>query len=150
MTRLRAAAIVIQDDQIALIERCRQERHYFVFPGGGIEAHESPEEAVVREVEEELGLQVQVRQLALEVWYRQTPHYYYLVNVIGGQFGSGQGEEYTNPFNPWIGTYQPVWLPIRDLLAHPVLPSPVAAWVMTCHSGAWPSEPHRIVDPPAD
>jgi mutator protein MutT len=150
MTRLRAAAIIIQDDQVALIERRRKERHYFVFPGGGIETNESPEDAVVREVEEELGLQVQVQRLAVEVWYHQTPHYYYLVNVIGGQFGSGQGKEYTAPFDPWIGTYHPVWLPIGDLLAHAVLPSPVAAWVMTCHPNTWPNEPHRIVDPPAD
>jgi mutator protein MutT len=150
MTRLRAAGIVIQNDRIALIERRRQDRHYFVFPGGGLENDESPEDAVVREVKEELGLCVQVHRLVVEVWYRQTPHYYYLVDILGGEFGSGHGEEYTDPFDPWVGTYLPVWLPIAQLHENPVLPSPVAQWVMACHPDSWPIHPHRIIDPPAD
>ena len=150
MTRRRAAAFIISGDRIALIERHRQERHYFVFPGGGVEIDESPEDTVVREVHEELGLQVKVQRLAVEVWYHHIPHYYFSVEIIGGEFGSGQGKEYTDPFDPWIGTFSPKWLPITDLLNQPVLPSPVARWITTCHPHAWPQRPHRIFNPPAD
>ena len=63
--RIRAVALLIQNDSIAVMERHRGGRHYFTFPGGGVDAGEAVERAVVREVEEELGIQVRVmRQVA--------------------------------------------------------------------------------------
>jgi 8-oxo-dGTP diphosphatase len=55
-----AIGIVFTDDQqhVLLIKRC--DVPVWVFPGGGIEEGESPEEAVVREVKEETGLSVAV------------------------------------------------------------------------------------------
>ncbi|MDQ2800870.1 MAG: NUDIX domain-containing protein, partial [Armatimonadota bacterium] len=59
----RAAAIIIQNECVALIERHRAGLRYFIFPGGGVDAGETLEEAVVREVREELGLIVRVGPL---------------------------------------------------------------------------------------
>ncbi|EJQ49494.1 hypothetical protein IEQ_02949 [Bacillus cereus BAG6X1-2] len=50
MTRNRGAAIIVQEGKIALIKRVREDEMYFVFPGGGIEEGETPEEATRREV----------------------------------------------------------------------------------------------------
>ena len=55
MIRNRGAAIIVQEGKIALIKRIREEETYYVFPGGGIEEGETPEEAMKREVYEELG-----------------------------------------------------------------------------------------------
>lgn len=55
MIRNRGAAIIVQEGKIALIKRIREEETYYVFPGGGIEECETPEEATKREVYEELG-----------------------------------------------------------------------------------------------
>jgi 8-oxo-dGTP diphosphatase len=63
MGRERVAAILIQGDAIALIERHRMGRHYFVFPGGGVEPGENFVEALVREIDEETGLKVNVQRL---------------------------------------------------------------------------------------
>ena len=50
------------NDGLVLIKRTRPGREpYWVFPGGGVEDDESPKEAVVREVEEELGAPVGLR-----------------------------------------------------------------------------------------
>ncbi|MRB25020.1 NUDIX domain-containing protein, partial [Bacillus thuringiensis] len=60
MIRNRGAAIIVLEGKIALIKRIREEERYYVFPGGGIEEGETPEEATKREVYEELGVHIQV------------------------------------------------------------------------------------------
>jgi 8-oxo-dGTP diphosphatase len=144
MSRERVAAILIQDDEIALIERYRLGRHYFVFPGGGIEAGENFVEALEREMEEETGLIVNVRRLIAEVWHRGAPQHYFLVEAVGGEFGNGQGEEYTLPQPPEAGTYNPVWIPVGELNRQAVLPPVIANLVMQSHSDGWPDAPLRI------
>ena len=51
--RVRAGVVLIEDGQIALIERYRADKHYYVFPGGGADVDETPEQAAIREMEEE-------------------------------------------------------------------------------------------------
>jgi 8-oxo-dGTP pyrophosphatase MutT (NUDIX family) len=63
----RAAAILIENETIALIERWRGGRLYYLFPGGKVEDGESLVETVVREVKEELGLTVEVQQLIADL-----------------------------------------------------------------------------------
>jgi len=50
--RIRAGIVLIQDNKVALIERHRAGLHYFVFPGGGADEGESPEQAAIREAME--------------------------------------------------------------------------------------------------
>ena len=54
--RPSARAIIVEDGKLALIHNGK--RNYYMFPGGGIEAGESHEEALIREVREESGLVV--------------------------------------------------------------------------------------------
>ena len=49
----RAAIILIQNNAILLLHRYKNGMDYFVFPGGHIEKHETPEETVLREIKEE-------------------------------------------------------------------------------------------------
>jgi len=146
MRRERVAAILIQGDAIALIERHRMGKHYFVFPGGGVEAGENFVEALVREMEEETGLKVNVQRLIADVWFRGTPQHYFLVNAVGGEFGNGQGEEYTALLPPEVGTYHPVWMPVGDLLHQAVLPPVIANLVLRSHTSGWPDSPLRFND----
>jgi 8-oxo-dGTP diphosphatase len=133
----RAAIILLQDDQIATIERHRDGQHYFTFPGGHVEPGETPEQAAVRETREELGLDVVIRQLVAEIWWHTRPQYYYLVEAIGGVFGTGTGEEMQNPL-PERGSYRPAWVPVRDLLDLPFLPRSLAKIVVQAQSTGWP------------
>lgn len=65
--RTRAGIILIEDNNVALIERHRAGLHNFVFPGGGVHEGESPEQAATRETMEELGLQVVIKYKVAEV-----------------------------------------------------------------------------------
>jgi 8-oxo-dGTP diphosphatase len=149
MSRERVAAILIQDGEIALIERYRLGRHYFVFPGGGIEAGENFVEALEREMEEETGLIVNVQRLIAEVWHRGVPQHYFLVDAVGGEFGNGQGEEYTMPQPPEAGTYNPVWIPVGELNRQAVVPPVIANFVMQSYPISWPDQPLRLNESPA-
>lgn len=54
--RDRASAIILRSSRVLLIYRENSKGVYYVLPGGGIEAGETPEQAVVREVQEETGV----------------------------------------------------------------------------------------------
>jgi 8-oxo-dGTP diphosphatase len=135
----RAAILLLQDDKVALIERHRDGLHYFTFPGGHIEPGETPEAAGIRETEEELGLQVTIRKLAVVADWQGCSQYYFLVDVIGGTFGSGTGEEMNHP-KPEKGTYQPVWMPVAQLLDQPIKPRQMAELLVRFVKEGWPEE----------
>ncbi len=137
----RAAAIILQVGQIALMRREKHGQLYYVFPGGKQEEGETGIQAAAREVQEELGLQVTVGRLVAQTWYRGREQNYYLCTVIGGLFGSGQGPEMIGPFTPESGTYLPLWLPVSDLHNYLVLPRPVAELVQSAQSQGWPEQP---------
>ena len=141
----RAAVILLQEDQIALIERLRAGLHYFTFPGGHVEPDETPEQAAVRETKEELGLDVSIQRLVAEIWWHDRPQYYYLVEIVGGKFGTGLGEELHHPHLD-RGTYQPVWVPLDNLLSLPVLPRSLAKMVAEARSAGWPDPPTVLHD----
>jgi 8-oxo-dGTP diphosphatase len=139
--RIRAGIVLIQDNKVALIERHRAGLHYFVFPGGGVDEGESPEQAAVREAMEELGIQVAIRQKVATIHLGQkSRQVYFLAEQIGGAFGTGAGEEYTHadPASSDEGVYIPVWMTIDQLPLHEnVYPSDVARLVVRSVEDGW-------------
>ena len=144
--RTRSAAILIQNNSLALIERHRAGLHYFTFPGGGVDEGETPEQAVVREAREELGMEVRVLRLVAKVWFRGDPQFFFLVEQVGGEFGTGTGEEYASDHDPARGTYEPIWMSLAEVTVKNVLPQPVAALVVQSHASGWPSDSVTIYE----
>lgn len=136
----RAAAIILQNNSLALIERNRAGQIYYIFPGGQIEDGESQIETVAREVKEELGLEVNVGPLVAEVIFKGKSQFHYLADVISGEFGTGQGEEILGLVPTEYGTYAPIWVPLDELLQRDVRPRPVAELVLKSQSDGWPRE----------
>lgn len=141
----RAAVILIEKGEIALVERYRQGVHYFTFPGGHVEPDETPEQAAIRETEEELGVEVVIERLVAEIWWHEKPQYYYLVKIISGTFGTGTGEEMSHPL-PDKGTYTPMWMLLDNILEQPVLPRSLAQIVHEAQTAGWPEPPAILHD----
>ncbi len=140
----RAGMVLIQDKQVALIERHRVDQHYFVFPGGRVEEGETLPQTVVREAQEELGLQVKVEQLIAIIHFQQIRQYYYRVSIIDGEFGCGRGAEMIGLYPVDHGTYQAVWLPVKDLFMYDIRPQPLLPVLELCARGYWPVNPLEI------
>lgn len=123
--RDRSSVVIVKEgSKVGLIKRIRNESVYYVFPGGGIENEETPEEAAKREAYEELGVVVKINNCISEIEFNGT-QYFFLAEIISGIFGSGQGEEYTDE-KRGRGVYRPIWIDIEKLSLINVIPKEVA------------------------
>jgi 8-oxo-dGTP diphosphatase len=124
--RVRAAVVIVENGRVALIERVRDRRTYFKFPGGRVESGESPQQAAVREAYEELGVSVELRDL-ISVTYRDgREQRFYLASITGGTFGTGRGTEMMTSGTTSKGTYRPVWVDLTSLTELDVRPRALA------------------------
>jgi 8-oxo-dGTP diphosphatase len=94
--RVSAGAIVIRGDEILLVRTKNSDgSNFLVGPGGGVESNEGINQAVVREVREETGLEVRPHKiLFIEdlVWQnKRVVKTWFLCNVVGGELARTQG-----------------------------------------------------------
>lgn len=114
--------IVNYNDKIVLIHRIKTKddgtvRDYYVTPGGKIEENESHEEALRREIKEELGIEIKIKDLCLELDdrdYNDSFQYFYNCNYIAGELGTGDGPEFTDKEN-YKGVFEIVLVDKKEI-----------------------------------
>ena len=94
--RVSAGAIVIRGDEILLVRAKNSEgKDFLVGPGGGVESDEGINQACIREVQEETGIEVRpCKILFIEdlVWEnKRVVKVWFLCDVTGGEFTRTQG-----------------------------------------------------------
>lgn len=60
--RVRVAGVLIEDGKILLIEHKKNDKKYWLIPGGGVDWGESTKEAIIREFKEETNLDIEVNR----------------------------------------------------------------------------------------
>lgn len=84
-TRLAVRGVILHEDKIGIMYVTKHD--CYLFPGGALEAHETQEQCVIRELEEETGYIVEVVDHLAQVIYVEgdTTHHneIYLCRVIG-------------------------------------------------------------------
>ena len=105
-------AIVIKGGKIALIERWNNGKHYFVLPGGKLEKGESDTDCVVREIKEELNINIVPQKLIYDLidFRRQGV---FLVDWIDGEISKTNAEEYRE--DRVGGDYNPVLVDLAQI-----------------------------------
>ena len=124
MIRESCRAIIFHDNKLIVMYREKNDRAYFTFPGGGKEENETNEECVKRECLEEFGITVEPQKEVYTYKDEKSLQHFYLCNWVGGELGSGQGEEFAPDRNS--GVYIPTMMPKEDIGKLPLMPPEIA------------------------
>ena len=107
----RGAAIIAQGDKIILMRRERgfgkNKQIYYTIPGGGREEGEKIEETAIREIKEELGIDIKIKKLMYKLNTYMRMQYIFLGEYESGILGTGEGEEYEEENYKKYGKYIP-------------------------------------------
>ncbi|MCR5685483.1 MAG: serine hydrolase [Lachnospiraceae bacterium] len=110
-TRDGSRAIIVQDGKILLTHELNS--GWWLIPGGGMEEGETPEECVIREVEEETGYLVRPlrRFLFMSEFYEEYRYsgYFFICEI------TGQGQMNLTDVEKQRGV-QPEWIPLQDAI----------------------------------
>jgi 8-oxo-dGTP pyrophosphatase MutT (NUDIX family) len=146
---IRAGVIVVRNGRVAVIERERSGRRYWVLPGGGSEPGETPSQSAQREAEEELSVPVRIGPLRVVVHHPQPHggmllHWYFSGSVdtdaicIGGPERDGPADD---------GSYAAVWLHSADLRDGRIVWPVAVAELVAANGGAWPDTVLEVLEP---
>lgn len=115
MKKIRAVAILIKEDEVLLIHR-KNEKEYFVFPGGGVEEGETIEEAVIREMLEETTMEIKINKLLYHhIYDNDTEQYFYLCDYISGEPKLDENSEEKVKMLEGKEFYDPKLIKIKEL-----------------------------------
>lgn len=96
------AAIIKNEDKILATKRGYGEFiNMWEFPGGKIESGETKEQALVREIKEELNIEINVDKFALDIEY-QYPNFYLFMSCFMCSIKEGSIELLEHNDGKWI------------------------------------------------
>ena len=113
--RKAVRGIIIKDDNIVLIHRIKEDKEYYVYPGGGIEKNETNEQCINREIKQELGIDVKILKYLYRLEEEKDIEYYYLCDYSSGELGTGKGPEFTDEEYINNGKYIPEIHKIKEI-----------------------------------
>jgi 8-oxo-dGTP diphosphatase len=121
----KSGGIIIRDKKLLVSREAHKE--YFIAPGGKLEKGETPKEALIRELNEELGIDVKANDLKFFGHFdapasgqeERTVHMtVYLVKKFGGKMKVGhKGDELL-----WLNSKIPKSLKVGSIFEHEVIP----------------------------
>lgn len=132
MIRNSAKALIIKDGKMLAIKIKDKNEEWYIMPGGGQATEELLSKAVCREVAEELGMNVEAKELVfvIEGMYGENFHRVDLV-FLCDYIGEIKNAVLHNDMNQ-VG-YD--WLDINSLNHLPLYPSKLRRQIMNLHEG---------------
>lgn len=127
--RVSSRCVLIENDKVLLIYREKNDRIYYVFPGGGVEAGETNEECLIRECREELGIEINIIKQLYEVKGKDFLQHFFLIERVSGEIGSGDANEYD--INRVGGLQRPVFIDINELVNLEVVSRPIVEQLLS-------------------
>jgi len=128
---MRARVILYNSENTAilLIHRLKNDRDYWVIPGGGAKGNETSVETAIREIDEELNIQLKPDALThlFEYKSQENEHFFFAeIPFIAAPEISGEEKERSSSLN----VYQPSWVGVKDLTKINLMPPEIAAKII--------------------
>jgi len=150
--RVSARAIIVRDGKLLVFKRKRFDieengfLEYYSIPGGGVEVGESIEDACVRELKEEMGIDIQLGpKVAIRFADHHENHVFVAEIKAGEPYFVPDSEEahLQNHFNQ----FEVQWVPVNELRAEDMLfYSRFLPVIQAIASGKPPTEPIELKD----
>jgi 8-oxo-dGTP diphosphatase len=109
--QLRVAAIILRQDQLLLVEHRKRGQRYWVLPGGRLEGNETLDNALRRELEEELSVEARVGRLVI-VCESLAPDRHVVNLIFQAEIGES-AEPQLDPRDPVLAGWQ--WVSVEQL-----------------------------------
>ena len=144
IVRNSTKAIIIQDERILLIQLKDQEGAWYALPGGGQRVGETLSQALQRECQEEVGLQVQVGTLQYIreyiSWHHEDANSEGDVHQVEFFFNCTVDKSAEPSLGPVPDTRQTsvVWVPLQELVTLRVYPKALASLLSSSAPAAGP------------
>lgn len=135
MKKNRASAIIPYEEGLIVIKRIKgnneNREEYYTIPGGGQEEGETIEEATLREIQEELGIDIELTDKCYELESQGRKQYFFVAKYKSGKIGSGIGEEMTNINYEKYGAYIPEIISINEIKNIKLLPEEIKSIIIS-------------------
>lgn len=146
MSRQCVRAIVIRDNQLLVMKRNKFGKEYYTLIGGGINIGENAEQALMRELAEETGLQVANPRL---VFQEDGGQLYGVQHIFWTDYVSGEPALAADSEEAKISalgqnTYQPMWLPLDQVGQVNFLSTSVRDALLDGIKKGWPQQPVEL------
>ena len=98
-----AALVLIEDNRVFAAQRKNQGalRGMWEFPGGKLEAGETGREALIREIQEELGVTIEVQHYLIKVEH-QYPGFFIIMHAYRGSIQKGTIQLREHQASRWL------------------------------------------------
>jgi len=128
----KSRAIFYIDKKLVLIRREKENDIYFVFPGGSVEVGESFEQAVIRELKEELGITASISKILFEIIDHENKIHetFFEIKIESGSIGTGFDKKFINGTQESLD-YEIVMFSKEELGALKILPSTIKDKILT-------------------
>lgn len=140
--RQSVRAIVVRDGRLLVMKRNKFGKQYYTLIGGGVDAGETLEQSLVRELFEETGMVAQAARLVF-VEQAGDPYgdqYVFLCDGVTGEPTLSPASEEYKISRLGQNTYEPMWLTLADLPTVPFLSEALKQRIMKGLGQGFPTQ----------
>jgi len=130
--RNAAKALIIKDDKMLAVKISDGKEEWYILPGGGQDVEELLPESVCREVEEEMGVQVAVKDLVFVIEGLHGEKFHRVDLVFLCEYKGKNENAILQSDTNQVG-YD--WLDIKTLNTAPLYPSKLRRQIMNLYEG---------------
>lgn len=128
---VRVAGIIFNNDMTAIFMQKQIDHDYYMFPGGRLEIHEDSKTAILRELEEELGIKEEAKLKYITENFIQFPNnkkyheigFYFIVRIDEKKYNYESGKTYGSLDEQNDGESEFNWIKISELNNYKIMPN---------------------------